>query len=340
VSTRVTACVVALVLVVAGTGAAAAATLVTIPSTSARVELACEPGLESMARDLAEVVDASLAEIAIDLAGLPQPRHVRIQLVRDAKTLAEVAPGGRGAPPWAVGVTYPDLGIISISLRRGGQPVDPIATLRHELGHVAIGAALGDNAPHWLHEGFAAQHAREWSWDRVELLSGMAWFGGIVPLDQLDAAFPAGESPASRAYAESYDFVGFLSRRGDAEDGSDEGDRQPFRRFLGELGRGTRIDQAATKAYGKPLRALFDEWKHDLSRRYLFAPLGLIGLALWIVCAVLLWLAWRRRRRQNRARLAQWERDEAIAPPYVPWPGEDPLEHDPEEHERDPRSMN
>jgi hypothetical protein len=64
---------------------------------------------------------------------------------------------------------------------------------------------------------------------------------------------------------------------------------------------------------------------------------------VWIVCAVLLWLAWRRRRRQNRARLAQWEREEAdvIVPPYVPWPGEDPLAHDPEEeHDPDPRSMN
>jgi hypothetical protein len=67
------------------------------------------------------------------------------------------------------------------------------------------------------------------------------------------------------------------------------------------------------------------------------APIGLFGLAVWILCAILLALAWARRRRLNRRRIAQWERDERahdqaiarlrpiIAPPYVPWPGEDPF---------------
>jgi len=309
-----------------------------------RVEIACEPGLEGAAEKLARAVDNSLGEISIDLAGLPQPARVRVQLVRDASSLAEVHPGG--APPWAVGVeSYDrvhDLGVVSIALRRGAQIVDPETTLRHELAHVALDAAIA-HAPRWLHEGFANQHAGELSFDRMETLAGMAWFGGIIGIDELDRSFPDEESPAQRAYAESYDFVGFLARRGTADDGSDAGDRTPFRRFLGEFGRGATLDKAATKAYGKPLRALFDEWRDDLSKRYLFAPLGLLGLAVWILCAVLLWLAWRRRRRQNRARIAQWEREERaeiLAPPYVPWPGEDPLEHEPDDHERDPRTIN
>ena len=55
---------------------------------------------------------------------------------------------------------------------------------------------------------------------------------------------------------------------------------------------------------------LFEEWRETLSDRYLLAPIGLLGLAVWVVCAILLALAWRRRRRQNRVRMAQWEREE------------------------------
>jgi hypothetical protein len=164
----------------------------------------------------------------------------------------------------------------------------------------------------------------------------MIWFNSIVPLDQLDASFPDQEMPADRAYAESYDFVGYLSRRGRYEDTYDDGDRWPFRRFLTEIGNGADIDTAAMHQFGKPLHALFDEWRDELTKRYLTAPIGLFGLAIWVLCAVLLVAAWWRRRRHKLRRYAQMDRDErtqdeaarlrpVIVPPYVPWPGEDPF---------------
>ncbi len=335
--------VLALVLAL-GIGRADATTLVPVAS-SPRVEVVAEPGLEATARELAGDADESLIEIAADLPELPVPRSVHIQVVRDAASLVSVAPAGRGAPPWAIGVAYPDLGVVSIALARAGQPANPRSTLRHELAHLALGAGLGDRAPRWLHEGFAYQHSGEWSWDRTETLAGMAWFGGIVPLDDLDRSFPAEEAPANRAYAESYDFVGYLSRRGRWEDGSDQGDRYPFRQFLRDLGQGDSLDRAATRAFGKPVRALFDEWRDSLSKRYFLAPIGLLGLAVWILCALLLTIGFVRRRRANRRRMAQWDREErahdeaarqrpVIAPPYVPWPGEDPFE-DPGDDESD-----
>jgi hypothetical protein len=277
-----------------------------------RIDITCEPGLEETARTLADSADAALRDIALDLPELPAPREIHLQVVRDASSLAAVAPAGRGAPTWAIGVAYPDLGVISVATRRGGQLVDPTSTLRHELAHIALGAALGDKAPHWLHEGFAYQHAGEYSFDRMETLAGMAWFHSIIPLDDLDRSFPAEEAPANRAYAESYDFVGYLSRRGRYEDTEDDGDRYPFRQFLTLVGQTGDLDHAATKAFGKPIHALFDEWRDSLQQRYLLAPIGLIGLAVWVLCAILLALAWRRRRRQNRRRIAQWERDERV----------------------------
>lgn len=319
-----------------------------------RITVLAEPGLEPVAQELAASAERELGRIAQDLLDLPAPRAIEVRLVRDAADLAAVAPAGRGAPAWAVGVAYPDLGVISVAMRRGAALADPQTTLRHELAHIALGVALGDRAPHWLHEGFAYQHSAEWSWERAETLAGMAWFHSFIPLDELDHTFPREEMPAHRAYAESYDFVGFLSRRGRWEDPSDDGDRWPFRRFLRDVGQGSTLDAAALRAFGKPLHELFDEWRSDLGNRYMVAPVGLFGLLLWVLCAMLLGLAWWRRRRQNRRRLAQWDAEDrlrarsepgaqVIVPPYVPWPGEDPLATEPDDDDKqpsDPHSMN
>jgi hypothetical protein len=336
--------------------APAAASPHLVPAAHAgRITVLAEPGLERVAQQLADSAEAELGRIAADLIDLPVPHAIEVHLIREASELAEVAPEGRGAPPWAIGVAYPDLGVISVAMRRGAQLADPATTLRHELAHIALGAALGARAPHWLHEGFAYQHSGEWSWERTETLAGMAWAHSIIELDDLDRTFPQDEQPANRAYAESYDFVGYLSRRGRWEDPSDDGDRWPFRRFLRDLGQGSSMDAAAIHAFGRPIHALFDEWRGDLGSRYFLAPIGVLGMLLWILCAMLLAAAWWRRRRQNRRRIAQWDLEErlhreaeppaqVIAPPYVAWPGEDPLAAEPDDDEPrpagDPRWMN
>lgn len=309
-----------------------------------RITVLAEPGLEAIAHAMADSAERTLARIASDLMDLPTPRAIEVHLVRDAADLPAVAPAGRGAPAWAIGVAYPDLGVISVAMHRGANYEDPQTTLRHELAHIALGASLGDRAPHWLHEGFAYQHSGEWSWERVETLAGMAWTGGVIELEQLDRTFPREEQPAHRAYAESYDFVGFLSRRGRWDDISDDGDRWPFRRFLRAVGQGSDLDIAAVHAFGKPIHALFDEWRNDLGNRYLLVPIGLFGLLVWILCALLLSLAWWRRRGQNRRRLALWDLEDqrrreaeaaaaqAVAPPpYIAWPGDDPVTAEPQD---------
>lgn len=276
-----------------------------------RIDMAYEPGLESTARELQKGADETLTSIADDLIDLPTPAVVHIQLVRDASSLPDVAPDGRGAPPYAIGVAYPDLGVLSVAVRRGPTVTDPAQTLRHELAHLALGAAFANqHVPHWLHEGFAYQHSGEWSFDRSETLAGMIWFNSVVPLEQLDASFPDQEMPADRAYAESYDFVGYLSRRGRYEDTDDDGNRWPFRQFLSLVGHGSSLDDAAIKAYGRPLNELFDEWHSDLSKRYFMAPIGLLGLAVWVFCALLLTIAYVRKRRARNRRFGEWDRED------------------------------
>ncbi|MBP9088861.1 MAG: hypothetical protein KBG15_22245 [Kofleriaceae bacterium] len=269
-----------------------------------------EPGLRRRAIELASQADRYLAQIAEDLPGLPQPALIEVRFVDDASHLNRVAPQGRGAPAYAIGVAYPDLGIISVAMRRGGTYSNPTETLRHELAHLALGAALGPDVPRWLHEGFAYQHSAEWSWARTETLAGMAWGGTIVGLEELEAGFPSQELPASHAYAQSYDFVGYLSRRGRWDDKSDDGDRWAFRRFLIHVANSHDLDAAAIHAFGRPMHELFDEWRTDLRTRYMLIPAGVFASLLWIIGALLLTIGWYRRRRQNHRRIAMWDQEE------------------------------
>ena len=323
---------------------AAPARAVPLPVTIDRGEVVVRAadGLDAEAAKLADRAARTLPRIAEDLPDLAWPRRIEIRLVRDTADLTSVSPPGRGAPRWAAGVAFPDLGILALAVRRGPQLHDTGKTLDHELAHLLLGAAV-PQAPRWLHEGFAWQHAQDLGLDRLETLAGMAWFGNIAPLDALEAGFPAEEAPASRAYAQSYDFVGFLAHRGRWSDADDDGDRWPFRYFLRAMANGASVDAAAREAYGVGIEELYDEWRADLVRRYLLVPAGVFASALWILAAVLLVLAWRRRRRMARVRLAQmaaeeaargraFEMEESLAPP--------PDDDDPPRDPPPPRWMN
>lgn len=279
-------------------------------TVAGRVTVRSPAAMNRLARRLASVADRALARAASDLEGLPAPDHLEVRLVDQASDLLRVAPSGRGAPPYAVGVAYPDLGVVTIAQRRQHEVLDAEATLRHELAHIALGVALGPSVPRWLHEGFAYQHSAEWSMDRTETLAGMVWFDSIIPLERLDSSFPAEELATHRAYVQSYDFVGFLSRRGRWAEPDDDGDRFPFRRFLAAIASGRSVDEAAVYSYGRPISSLFSEWRDDLTNRFMMMPVGLFMFGVWVLATVLLVLGWRRRRRQARATLARWDSED------------------------------
>jgi hypothetical protein len=186
--------------------------------------------------------------------------------------------------------------------------------VRHELAHLALGVALGPRAPRWLHEGFAYLHSSDFSLDRTRTLTGMAWSGDVIPLADLDSSFPAAEIAAGRAYAESYDFIAYLARRGRSAERDDDGNRWPFRQFLALVAGGTPIDQAARKAFSADLAHLFAEWKETLRQRYLLLPAGLLGVLIWVFAALLLVLAYLRKKRLNRQTLARWQEEEGPDP--------------------------
>ncbi len=275
------------------------------------VEVRAEAGMETLAKQVAKQAPRMLEKIAADLPDLDVPTNVEIRLVHKASSLPLVAPAGRGAPSWAAGVAYPDLGIVSIAHASGTELNDVLSVTSHELSHLALGAALHGQAPRWLNEGFAYLHSSDWSAARMQVLTAMAWSGNTIPFDDLDRSFPAQELEVHKAYAQSYDMVAFLARRGRYADNKDEGDRWPFRGFLAQIANGASVEKAAMQAYGTSLHDLYREWYQDLRSRYMLIPASLFGLFIWTFAAFLLVLGYLRKTRNAKKILARWEEEEA-----------------------------
>ncbi len=282
------------------------------------VTVRAQAGLERQADRIARHAPETLAGIDEDLAGLRRPPRIEIRLVKRAADIAAASPPGTRPPAWADGVAYSAQGVVVVATRRGPDSIGIDSVVAHELAHLELGAALGDRAPRWLHEGFAYLHSSDWSFARLRTLTGMAWTGHVIPIEELDLRFPSRKDAAARAYAESYDFVVFLARRGRYPDRYDDGDPWAFRAFLASIARGKDVHQAAHVAYNASLEELFEEWYETLRQRYLLLPVGLITLGIWVLAAILLVLGYLRRRRQNRRKLARWAAEEDDDPPSEP----------------------
>ncbi|ACY17360.1 peptidase MA family metallohydrolase [Haliangium ochraceum] len=269
-----------------------------------------EAGMEALAQQALSRAPGTLERLARSLEGLPRPASIDIRLVRDTGDLGGAAPPGRGAPEWARGVAYPDLGVTVVATRRAHESIDVLRVLDHELAHLALGAALGGRAPRWLDEGFAFLNASEMSPGRMQTLVGMAWSGDTASLAQLERMFHSGELTVDRAYAQSYDFVAFLARRGRYPDVHDDGDRWPFQQFLSHIAAGLEPGAAARAAYGVGLGTLLQEWRVDLQQRYMLVPASLFAAGVWVLAALLLVVGFVRRRRRNRNILARWDLEE------------------------------
>ncbi len=104
----------------------------------------------------------------------------------------------------------------------------------------------------------------------------------------------------SLAYAQSADFVRFLSRRDD---------HARFVRLLDRVAAGQPFEPAVSNAYGADLRRLEYQWKQDLARRM---PLwSIVGSLVSVLMVALFAAAWWKRRRSSKLVLARWEREEA-----------------------------
>ncbi len=262
----------------------------------------------AQARDLVLLVRDQTREdrarVTRDLEAPEGP--VLIRIGRDPDEMSALAPPEAPPPAYAVGVTYPALSLVLLTLTAPSTwerpPVDRV--LVHEWSHLSLHRAVGTaHVPVWFDEGLAIHEARERSLDRVRTLWEATVRGTLLPLDELDARFPSRPHAVDLAYAESADFVGWLLTRVAGGPGG-------VRRVLHRMHDGESFEVAMSETFSSVTQLEID-WRAELARRYAALPLLIGSSFAWIIVLALLVLAYRRKRREVARTLARWEAEEA-----------------------------
>ena len=249
------------------------------------------------------MAEKTLADLSA-VTGVRPPVPVRVYLAANSEDFFRLQPGGRSAPFWAAGITYPALNTVILrQAGSSGQPIELEKTFVHELSHVVLeGAAReGVRIPHWFVEGLAQWQAREFDVERAFRLSKALLAGRLIPLSDLSRGFAGDRHDVSLAYDESFEFVNFLIGRSGPE---------PFHSLIRKLADGDAFTPALESAYGVPLETLEREWTSSLRMSYNWLPLLTSGGTVWGVATVLFLLGYLRKRREKARRMARWEAEE------------------------------
>jgi len=255
---------------------------------------------------LARVADEFRVRLSGDLGHPILSGRTRVRIARTPAQMAELAPIGLPPMPYAVGMAYPGSHLAILCLLAPGtwEATDLVEVLQHELTHLALADATGDHpVARWFNEGLAIRESGELPWQRRMTLIDAAAARRLMPLAELERAFPEDPRGVALAYAESADFVQFLMR---------ESDRARFGSLVERVRSGELFERALDDAYGVDLRRLEYEWREDVTHRYGLLPLLTGGGVLWTLVVALSVLAWASRRRRAKAKLAEWATEEQL----------------------------
>jgi hypothetical protein len=280
-----------------------------LPSDFTRIDhgwltLELPASVEDRAPGLVKDADAIRSRLTERFAH-PVLEHVLVRVARDADQMLALAPNGLPPPRYASGVAYGPLHLAILALQAPGtwEASDLTELIRHELTHLALhDAVLAHHTPRWFDEGLAIHESDELPWKRRETLWYAALARTLPPLSEIDEGFPIQNNEVNIAYAESADVVRFLMR---------DADRSRFGTLIEKLRQGTSFDRSIEDAYGEPLRHIEYEWREDLTHRVSVVPLLTGGGALWGLMSVLVVVAWVKRRKAAKEKLAQWAKEEA-----------------------------
>jgi hypothetical protein len=231
--------------------------------------------------------------------------HAVVRVARSPEQMAELAPEGAPPPSYAAGVAYPSahLALLALQAPDTWEAPNLVELMRHELAHLALSDAVGgQHIPRWFDEGFAIHESGEVPWARRMVLADAELGRRLLPFSELDRGFPSDRYEVNIAYAESADFVAFLLR---------DADRVRFGSLIQRMRGGTEFGRALEDAYGSDLRKLEYEWRTELSHRFGTIPALTGGALLWVVISGLAGVAWVKRRKHAREKVAQWAREEA-----------------------------
>jgi len=261
------------------------------------------------AQVVAEEAERALPELKSRFG--PRPTGpVRIVVANSIDAFRDTV--GSDMPGWAAGVAVASRNLVvlkprRLTFRRG---TTLRQTVRHELTHIVLGAnyAMG-RLPRWMNEGIAMWQADEPTFRGEFNLSASVLFGRLVPMTQLDRKFRnARNDVAAVCYAESRSLVDFII----AQHGE-----EALVRIL-EESRSATADEAFISALGRPASQLYREWRRWM-QRYVYWYSVLSGVALFWLMALLVFVAYARKRIWGRRKLAEWDEDDETTPFDLPF---------------------
>ena len=291
-------------------GAAIAATardptpLQVAPGAPSKVEILGDPELRDLGARL--IADRAVWKPLPGIGTLPDVGIDSLEIWLTAD-LATGVPNGLSHPePWVAGTADP--GGRRIALRTGpglSGPGGLRAVLRHEIAHVALGAATGGNYPRWLTEGYAQYASGEWSWEDAWHLQAAFLRRGATTLEEIDLRFRRHSTEARMGYLLSYTAVHELDVLG-----GEPGMAAVFRR----LRDGASFEEALRRTYGITSEEFEVRWKRSLVDRYGWLYLLSRAGVFWLAVTGLVLFVALRRASQDRTRLKELRAEERRLP--------------------------
>jgi hypothetical protein len=244
----------------------------------------------ALAADIERIRSLFVGTLGRDWPGVTE---IRVGVGREEYE-AIALPGGV-PPKWSVALAYPAhnimlLDAISLNAPGGNQ------TLRHELSHVALGR-LGPSWPRWFQEGLAMHLTGErYAVNQYTALFRAVTQDRVFHFADLREGWPEQPADVEIAYAQSLSFVEtLLGHHGSAR----------FGELLDAVGAGEDFELAFSRVMKTSLVTEENAWRDALPRRYSWWPIVATSTSVLAFGAVLLFIAWIRRRYQYAKRMTE-----------------------------------
>ncbi|NCG56086.1 MAG: hypothetical protein GWP35_04215 [Proteobacteria bacterium] len=271
-------------------------------------EVVLAPGMNSPKESFNKIIDDTLVDVRSWL-GSPSTRKPQIYLVHGRSgfnsLLAELGIGEK--PDWVPALALPGSGVIVFDMEYSRRnPAEGISTLKHEIVHVVL-AESGGALPRWVHEGIAQSLARQSPGPQKKReVAVHAYFGELVPINEMDQYLPISHQRATTLYAVSVMFIDWTRfRYGEGFHAS----------VLRQCKAGMSWDQAFFEESGETLDSAFELWQNSLKAGSVLPGLIPDLLISWKTIAVMVVIAAlvqqkRRRRALEAMKQAELEEEE------------------------------
>lgn len=272
-----------------------------------------------------EILEEALAEFGHELP--PGEETIRVIIAHDIQSFSAYARAFGGVE--VSGLARAEEGLIVVKapqLRYAHS--DFRGTLRHELVHVLLARNTNpDYLPRWLNEGICMSLANEYYWNSLFHIARMYVHNRIIEYEDLDMRFrvPGDEMAFGDAYAQALSMTRFMRDRFGDE-------------AFWEIVRGTRtgvLGAALREFTGMTVR---DFWLAYRASLWKIALIGMIGSgSVFGIPAILLIIAYFRKRYTNRKLLERWALEEGEDDIILSWDDVAEGPYDWEENDEDDR---